>query len=156
MTEDDAILLLPPKNAGQYIALVERFSGLVDLEFKQVEAFEGKDKLHWVAQKLPALISMVNVIGQLRGEAFLDVRPKDLVETNVQGFLYKNEDFFEKRLNVLIKEVCESGENTYYLDRLEGYYLRARSLPLSYSSRLKRSFRKFLFALQGKKDQTIW
>ena len=109
-----------------------------------------------MAQKLPALISMVNVIGQLRGEAFLDVRPKDLVETNVQGFLYKNEDFFEKRLNVLIKEVCESGENTYYLDRLEGYYLRARSLPLSYSSRLKRSFRKFLFALQGKKDQTIW
>ena len=90
------------------------------------------------------------------GVIILDVRPKDLVETNVQGYLYKNDDFFEKRLNVLIKEVCESDENIYYADRLEGYYLRARSLPLSYFARLKRSFRKFLLALQGKKDPIIW
>ena len=119
----------PPQNKDEYIDLVERFSGLVDQEMKKTESEENPGRIHAIASRLPALISLVNTIGYLRGEdsVFLDVRPEDMRTSGRQGDLYKNEDLFEKRLQNLIDEVGTSDEAKFYRDTLERYYITART-----------------------------
>lgn len=114
------------KTPEAYRQLVEQFSFLADKELQKYEVWASQGNLHEMALGLPKIISIVNVIGYLRGQdgAFSDIRPK----TDFQPELYKNEDFFEKRLFALITQVNASKQEapTYKL-AVHTYYLKARS-----------------------------
>jgi len=112
-----------PTTPEEYIAMVQSFAGLADAEM--VRAEEEQD-MHTLALRLPGLISIVNVIGYLRGQDnfFLDVRPSGLGAH--QSDLYALEDAFEKRLNTLIEKVEASPEAENLKTRLETYYILAR------------------------------
>lgn len=128
-----AIQFRSPQNQDEYIDMVERFSGLVDKEMKKTESEENPGRIHAIASRLPALISLVNTIGYLRGQdgVFLDFRPEDMHGSDIQGYLYKNEDEFEKRLQNLIDEVGTSDDASFYRETLERYYITARTARAS-------------------------
>ncbi len=124
-----SLQLFPPKNEAEYIEMVERFSGLVDEEMKKVESEQGLDRVHAIALRLPALISLVNAIGYFRGEdgVFLDIPSGRIFSSGTRGSLYKNQDVFEKRLGDLIHEVMASHEADGYIKNLERYYIASRT-----------------------------
>ncbi|MDB5258880.1 MAG: hypothetical protein JWO73_88 [Candidatus Taylorbacteria bacterium] len=93
--------------------LVNKYSWLVDSELKKVELNikEHPAHLDMNIESLPKLISLVNVIGYLRGQnnAFIEIRPHDVIE--YQPELYKNEDAFESRLHAIITTICVDPKN---------------------------------------------
>ena len=121
--------LKQPATAEEYMRMVEQFSWLVDRELKDAEKEISDSPRPWQgAGMLPKLISLVNVIGYMRGQdgVFLDSRPFE-VSTQFQSDLYKNEDSFEGRLNNLIVKVCETSEGVSELKRrIEEYYILHR------------------------------
>jgi hypothetical protein len=74
---------------------------------------------------MPALISLVNTVGYLRGRdgVFLNIRP----QTEDQAEFYKYEDQFEKRLDKLIDVIMDSDEKDFYKERLESYLVKSRT-----------------------------
>lgn len=74
---------------------------------------------------MPAIISLVNTVGYLRGQdgMFLDIRPR----TENQGEFYKYEDQFETRLDKLIDILMDSDEKDFYIERLESYLIKSRT-----------------------------
>lgn len=74
---------------------------------------------------MPAIISLVNTVGYLRGQdgMFLDIRPR----TENQNEFYGYEDLFEKRLNKLIDILMDSDEKDFYQERLESYLIKSRT-----------------------------
>lgn len=124
-----AIQLHLPKNAEEYVDLIEKFSALVDQELTAIEAQQREGEAHTVILRLPALISAVNTIGYLRGEGgmFLDCRPEDIQGTGLQKAFYANEDAFELRLQALIDFIGTTEEAAFYRETLERYYITART-----------------------------
>jgi len=107
----------------EYIDLFNNFKNLVD---KQLEYFEtDTENNHNLANSLPALISLINTIGYLRGqdEMFLNFRPR----TYKQTYFYQVENEFEKRLEKLITRVLNSKEAEFYKTRLHIYFCDART-----------------------------
>lgn len=117
------------KTASEYKELVSKYSWLVDSELKKVEQ-NIKDhpaNLEVNIESLPKLISLVNVIGYLRGQgnAFTEVRPEGVTE--YQRELYDNEDAFEGRLRDVINTICANPKNLdRYKAALERYFVQAR------------------------------
>jgi hypothetical protein len=114
------------KNAQEYFDMVNKFAFLADYEFKQVEKKAQEGDFHAVANRLPALISLVNNIGFLRGQdnMFVFVRPKKV--SKKQKELYKLEDEFEDRLSQLITGVLNSEYAKVYKSNLKKYYISVR------------------------------
>lgn len=76
---------------------------------------------------VPKLISLVNMIGYLRGQdgAFLDIRPDS--EGGYQDELYNNENEFEKRLTDFLIAIAPEAQRKEALKfELEQYYIKAR------------------------------
>ncbi len=116
------------KTAEEYINLVKRYSWLVDSELEKVEKTIAKNVKAVEIQSLPKLISLVNVIGYLRGQdgAFLEARPDNVA--NFQKELYANEDAFEHRLDKIIGIISTDPDHAEkYRSILEQYYVRART-----------------------------
>ena len=109
-----------------YMDFVEKFVTLLNM---QLEIFEqktiDKDDLINLVQSMPALISLVNTVGYLRGQGgmFLEIRSV----TASQKQLYSHEDMFEARLNKLIDVVLNSEVEDIYKERLDTYFLKART-----------------------------
>jgi len=115
------------KTADEYIDLVGKYSWLVNSELQKLEANVREHPEQINMESLPKLISMINVIGYLRGQdgAFLDSRPEGVSE--YQSELYKNEDAFENRLNNIIKTICANPKNLEdYKAILGRYFINAR------------------------------
>jgi len=112
--------------ADEYVDFVRKFVTLVDeqLRFYEKENI-GDGELLGLATQMPALISLVNTVGYLRGQdgMFLDIRPS----TDKQQEFYALEDEFEHRLKKLIDTVMNSNQKDIYLDRLHTYFIKARS-----------------------------
>ncbi len=114
------------QNAQDYSNFVRNIVSLLDQEFT---AWENKtrngENLADLARQMPALISLVNTVGYLRGQdgVFLDFRPK----TENQKEFYEYENNFEKRLEKLIDILLASNQKKFYLDRLESYFIKVRS-----------------------------
>lgn len=114
------------ESAEEYIEFVRAFATLLD---QQLTIFEGymsaKDGAHDLIHQMPALISLVNTMGYLRGQdgMFLDIRPS--APENQKEF-YELEDMFEKRLNTIIDFILQSDEKEYYRERLDSYFVKAR------------------------------
>ncbi|MDX1535577.1 MAG: hypothetical protein R3346_02355 [Candidatus Spechtbacterales bacterium] len=112
--------------AHEYTSFVREFVTLLD---KQLAVWEdrvkNKESLHDLARQMPAIISLVNTVGYLRGQdgVFLDIRP----HTENQSEFYKYEDLFESRLVKLIDVLMDSKEKDYYMERLESYLVKSRS-----------------------------
>lgn len=113
-------------NADEYTKFVREFVTLLD---EQLRVWEDRVKntgvLHDLALQMPAIISLVNTVGYLRGQdgLFLDIRPR----TENQGEFYKYEDQFEKRLRQLIDLLMNSDERDFYEERLESYLVKSRT-----------------------------
>jgi hypothetical protein len=112
--------------ADEYIDFVRKFTTLLDEQMSSHEKENLDDNgLLNLATSLPALISLVNTVGYLRGQdgMFLDIRPR----TDSQQELYALEDSFENRLKKLIDTVMKSNQKDFYLDKLNTYFIKARS-----------------------------
>jgi hypothetical protein len=111
---------------AEYMDFVEKFASLLD---RQMRSFEHQviteSGLQNVTSAMPALISLVNTMGYLRGQdgIFLDIRPS----TSQQSTLYAYEDFFEARLSKLIETIMQSELKESYKQRLDGYFVKSRS-----------------------------
>ena len=115
------------KTAEEYKNLVSKYYYLVDSELKKIEKVIEEHSGQLEIESLPKLISLVNVIGYLRGQdnAFIDVRPAGVSE--YQRELYDNEDAFEKRLRAIIDVISSNKEYLQrYKDVLERYFVKAR------------------------------
>ncbi len=115
------------KTADEYKNLVSTYSWLVDSELAKIEKISKEHPEAMPVESLPKLISLVNVVGYLRGQdgAFIDVRPDGVAD--FQNELYENEDSFEKRLHEIIESVCLNEQSQQkYRFLLEQYYIKAR------------------------------
>lgn len=115
------------KTAEEYKDLVSKYSWLVDSELIKIETVIKEHPDQANIEALPKLISLVNVVGYLRGQdgAFLDIRPDEVTE--YQRELYDNEDAFESRLREIIKTICVDPKNIErYKAVLDRYFLKAR------------------------------
>lgn len=113
-------------NQEEYILFVKQFITLLDEQFNVwEEESQHESGLHSLSESMPAIISLVNTVGYLRGQdgVFLNIRPR----TDMQNKLYKLEDIFEKRLQKLIDVLMQSPAKEYYLKRLQKYFIDARS-----------------------------
>lgn len=114
------------ESAEEYTEFVRAFATLLDQQLTIAEGYaSSKEGVHDLVQQMPALISLVNTIGYLRGQdgIFLDIRPR----TENQKEFYEYEDLFEKRLNTLIDSILNSDEKEYYQERLESYFVKVRT-----------------------------
>lgn len=114
------------ESAEEYTEFVRAFATLLDQQLTLLEGYaKSKEGAHDLIQQMPALISLVNTVGYLRGQdgMFLDIRPR----TENQKEFYGYEDLFEKRLGALIDFVLSSDEKEYYRERLESYFVKART-----------------------------
>lgn len=114
-------------NSGEaYVDFVRKFVTLIDSEMNNAELLIQKDsEIGTLVDRMPALISLVNTVGYLRGQdgVFLDIRPR----TENQNEFYQYEHDFEQRLENLIMRIRESNMFDYYKDRLEQYFVNSRS-----------------------------
>lgn len=112
--------------ADEYTKFVREFVTLLDEQFSIWEdRAKNNEELHDLARQMPAIISLVNTVGYLRGQdgVFLDIRP----QTENQTEFYKYEDQFEKRLDKLIDILMDSDEKDFYKERLESYLVKSRT-----------------------------
>lgn len=112
--------------ADEYIKFVREFVTLLDEQFSVLEdRAKNKENLHGLAHQMPAIISLVNTVGYLRGQdgMFLDMCPR----TENQSELYGYEDLFENRLDQLIDILMDSDEKDFYKERLESYLIKSRT-----------------------------
>ena len=114
----------------EYVDFVEKFITLLDKQMTRAESEIGDQLgLMSVLSSMPALISLVNTVGYLRGQdgMFINIRPT----TENQSTLYEYEDHFEARLKKLIEVVLESNLSAEYKKRLNMYFVQARTLDFS-------------------------
>jgi len=110
----------------EYTKFVRGFATLLDEQLSVCEdRAKNKENLHELARQMPAIISLVNTVGYLRGQdgMFLDMRPR----TENQNEFYGYEDLFEKRLDQLINTLMDSDEKDFYKERLESYLIKSRT-----------------------------
>lgn len=117
---------IQPPTAEEYIELAKRIAWLVDTELLETENKMSEGRFDLVISKLPKLISMVNMVGYLRGQdgTFLDARPS---VGEHQSELYALEDACEARLRKLITYVCTNENRAKATEaRIREYYLTDR------------------------------
>jgi hypothetical protein len=110
----------------EYTNFVRHFVSLLDKQMNMWEekAKDGKNLTDLVNQ-MPLIISLVNVVGCLRGQdnVFSDIRPP----SRNQKEFYNYEDYFEKRLGNLIDIIMSSEAKDYYKHVLEKDLVKRRS-----------------------------
>lgn len=113
------------KTPEEYLDFAQKLAYLTDLELSQAE--QSVNQGYDVSQRLPALISMVNTVGYLRGQdgMFGHLEPKLNLEDKKP--LFQNEKEFENRLSVMIDKVMFSKYADDYRRALENYYVRVRT-----------------------------
>lgn len=113
-------------NQEDYLNFFNKYITLLDRQLKIAEEnIENEVEIYSIIEMMPALISLVNTVGYLRGQdgMFLNIRPR----TDKQDELYKYEDLFEKRLKKLIDTIMQSKGKDYYLKRLQQYFVDYRT-----------------------------
>ncbi len=104
---------------------------LVDNTFNEAEKLVSEADYDGIIGRMPALISLTNTIGYLRGQhnLFLDSREKDPTG-ELTRILRRMEDSFEKRLDALITIIMESSNSEHaqkYKAKLELYFVKVRT-----------------------------
>lgn len=113
-------------SAEQYIAFVQTFVSLADKELTRLENIQLSEKtIHTVIERIPAIISIVNTIGYLRGQDNVFVNDRPVIEN--QTLLYEYEDYFEKRLRDLINAIKTYDKDQYLNTSIEKYFLKTRT-----------------------------
>ncbi len=114
--------------SSEYLLLAQSFFALVMRECEKAKTDIQTLGAETVIQRMPALISLVNSVGYLRGQdgMFLDDRPTPAMY--IQSLLYKLEDEAEKKLHELIESMLASETiKERYKERLMNYFVRSRS-----------------------------
>ncbi len=106
---------------------VEQFVSLLDAEMsKWEEKIKDPTNIADLIHAMPALISLVNTVGYLRGQdGMFDVGPE--IRVALSADIRKYEDIFEERLNKLIDVLLQSKEKGYYEQRLDSYFTKSRT-----------------------------
>lgn len=117
----------------QYLLLATQLAYLVAVQLRRTEdnlsrALESADAgaIRKVIDDMPALISLVNIVGYLRGQdaMFLEWRPE--VGPAEQSELYQNEQALEEQLTAVIDRLMASRFAGQYQQRLEEYFVESR------------------------------
>jgi len=118
----------PIKNENEWKQFVEQFVTLLDTEMTRWEE-KAKDQTYIteLIHAMPALISLVNTVGYLRGQdgMFDHLGPEIRHATTQKNYEY--EDELESRLNKLIDIILQSKEKDYYTQRLDSYFTKVRT-----------------------------
>jgi hypothetical protein len=117
-----------PDNPESYIATAEAITALTGAALSDLEASRDRGDLGSTARGLPPVVSLVNVVGYMRGQGgvLLSHRPAGVQDH--QAALYAAEDAAEKRLWALIDAVCADPESRVaYLASMREYYLIHRT-----------------------------
>jgi hypothetical protein len=125
-------------SSEDYLRLVTQYSFLVDHELSlfEVSISEGTRPLD-IADRIPKLISLVNVIGYLRGQdgAFSNMHE---YRKEAKADLYQNEDDFEKRLSSIIEYITSDTEAMKWCRaKLMEYYLLHRGMTFGSNTRIE-------------------
>jgi hypothetical protein len=110
----------------EYTKFVREFVTLLDEQLSACEEYAKKpEDLYSLAHQMPAIISLINTVGYLRGQdgIFLRIRPS----TENQKEFYEYEDKFEERLKNLIDILMASNRKDVYKERLESYFIKSRT-----------------------------
>jgi hypothetical protein len=111
--------------AQEYTDFVRAFVTLLDKQLTYWEArIENEKDFDGLAHQMPALISLVNTAGYLRGQdgVLYDFRP----HTPDQQEYYRYEDQLEDRLFSLIAKLKPSNKFEYLKERLYTYFISSR------------------------------
>ncbi|MBP9760521.1 MAG: hypothetical protein KBD24_04145 [Candidatus Pacebacteria bacterium] len=114
------------QTTDEYIELAKHIAVLVESELLKTEQLTSEGRVDVVISMLPKLISMVNMVGYLRGQdgTFLDTRPS---VGEHQSELYALEDACEARLRKLITYVCTNENGAKATEaQIREYYLTNR------------------------------
>ncbi|MBI4122027.1 MAG: hypothetical protein HY461_01715 [Parcubacteria group bacterium] len=108
----------------QYSQIASDFTSLVKVALKKAKQDVVSDPYD-VALTMPALISLVNTVGYLRGQdgVFVDSMPPGIDHKA----MYAVEDECEKELNEIIEILLKSKEADLYRRRLESYFVKSRT-----------------------------
>lgn len=114
--------------AAEYLTFAQAFFALVERECAKAKADIQTQGVESVIHRMPALISLVNSVGYLRGQdgMFRDEHPRSVSDT--QNLLYKMEGRAEDQLNEIIQLLLASdATKERYKERLMNYFVRSRS-----------------------------
>lgn len=115
-------------DSAEYLLFAQSFFAMVQSACANAKTEMQASGPDAVIHRMPALISLVNCVGYLRGQDgfFLDDRPKPA--SDIQRHLYRMEDEAEKQLNELIELILAAdGVKERYKERLTNYFVRSRS-----------------------------
>ncbi len=114
-----------------YRELAINLNILIKNAFDEAEKWVASGDYDGVIGRMPALISLTNTIGYLRGQhnLFLDCREKGKTH-ELTPILRRMEDDFEKRLDALITTILQSSNPEHaqkYKAKLELYFVKIRT-----------------------------
>lgn len=124
-------------NQEDYLRLVKQYSGLVDYELTLVEGYmsEGRRPSD-LANYIPKVVSLVNVVGYLRGQDGVFMNTLE-VRSGIVSQLYENEDDFERRLSAVMEYVTSDAEAMKFCRaKLMEYYLLHRGITFGEGTRI--------------------
>lgn len=114
--------------SAEYLALAQSFFALVENECLRMKLDAQTHGADAVIHQMPALISLVNCVGYLRGQdgMFRHEHPASVGDT--QKLLYHMEERVETMLGEIIELILAS-ESTkkQYIERLMNYFVRSRT-----------------------------
>lgn len=116
-------------NTDEWQTFVEQFVTLLDKEMsKHEEKIKEPSYAVDLVHVMPALISMVNTIGYLRGQDGMiasDMDPN--IRIPLTNKIREYENHFEERLDKLIDIILKSDQKEYYEQRLDSYFTKCRT-----------------------------
>jgi len=119
----------PITNADEWQQFVEQFVTLLDKEMlKHEEKIKEPSYAPGLVHVMPALISLVNTVGYLRGQDGMiasDMDPN--IRIPLTDKIREYENHFEVRLDKLIDILLASDQKDYYTERLDSYFTKCRT-----------------------------
>jgi len=114
-------------NESEWRQFVEQFVTLLDKEMSTwEEKITDPTNITGLIHAMPALISLVNTVGYLRGQdGMFDMGPE--ISVAVAHDIINYENAFEERLNNFIDIILQSKEREYYEQRLDSYFTKVRT-----------------------------
>ncbi len=111
-------------NTDEYLRFAESFFAMAERECVRMKERIEKEGASAAVHQMPALISLVNCVGYLRGQ---DGMLYEAPRSGILGPLYKMEDTVEKHLDEIIQSILAADQvKEVYKERLMNYFVRSR------------------------------
>jgi len=115
------------QTAEDWKIFIEQYVSLIENEFAIWESrISEPTNIHDLAVAMPALITLVNTLGYLRGQDGVFSRLNMGIRLEMNNQLYEYENTFNKRLQKLIDVIMQSEEKNIYIQTLQNYFINSR------------------------------